>query len=63
MSILSWLVDLGLTALILSSTKGNNSVKIVGGFIVLNFCTSDALYLYQNLPKYLKGYQSYSGIY
>ena len=42
---------------ILNITKGYNSEKIVNGIIVLNICISsnDALYLYQNLRKYLKG--------
>ena len=38
-------------------TKGHNSVKTVGGIMVLNLCISsnDALYLYQVSRKYLKG--------
>ena len=45
------------TISILNITKGYNSEKIVNGIIVLNLCISsnDALYLYQNLRKYLKG--------
>ena len=36
---------------------GYNSVKSVGGVTVLVLCTlsDNALYLYQVLPKYLKG--------
>ena len=39
-------------------TKENNSVKSVCGVRVLDLCTSfdNALYLYQVLPKYLKGF-------
>ena len=42
--------------------KGHNSVKNVGGVMVLVVCTSydDALYLYQGLSKYLKRFQRYS---
>ena len=42
-------------------TKGHNSVKSVGGVKLLVLCTSsdNALYLYQGLPKYLKGFHSY----
>ena len=42
-------------------TKGHNSVKSVGGVKVLVLRTSshNALYLYQGLQKYLKGFQSY----
>ena len=41
-------------------TRGHNAVKIVGGVMVLNLCTSsdDALYLYNVSRKYLKGFQS-----
>ena len=40
--------------------KGHNSVKNVDGAMILVLCTSsdNALYLYQVLPKYLKGFQS-----
>ena len=46
---------------ILKFTKGPVSVKSVRGVIVLVLCTSsdNALYLYQLLPKYLKGFHSY----
>ena len=38
---------------------GHNSVKSVGGVKALVLCMpSDVLYLYQVLPKYLKGFQS-----
>ena len=42
-------------------SKGHNSIKNVGGIIVLVLCTSsdNALYLYQDLCKYLKGLKSY----
>ena len=42
-------------------TKGHNSLKSVGGVkvIVLSTSSDNALYLYQVLPKYLKGFQSY----
>ena len=38
-------------------TKGDNFVKTVRGVKVLNLCTlsDNALYLYQVLPKHLKG--------
>ena len=41
-------------------TKGHNSVKSIDGVKVLVLCTSsdNAFYLYQVLPKYLKGFQS-----
>ena len=41
--------------------KGHNSVKNVGGVIVLvlSALSDSALYLYQVLPKYLIGFQSY----
>ena len=40
-------------------TKGHNSVDSVVGVRVLVLCTSsdNALYLYQVLPKYLKGFR------
>ena len=43
---------------ILNFTKGHNSVKSVGGVQVFLLCTSldNALYLYQVLQKYLKGF-------
>ena len=46
---------------ILKITKGNNSIKNVGGVAVVNLCTSSghALYFYQVLWHYLKRYQSY----
>ena len=46
---------------ILKFTKGHNSIKSVSGVKVLVLCTSSdyALYLYQVLPKYLKGFHSY----
>ena len=39
----------------------NNSVKSAGGVRVLVLCTlsDNVLYLYQILPKFLKGFQSY----
>ena len=42
-------------------TKGHNSLKIVDGVMLLNFCTSlnNALYLYQVSRKYPKGFKSY----
>ena len=42
-------------------TKGNNSAKNVGGVTVVYLCTSSghALYFYQVLWNYLKGYHSY----
>ena len=42
-------------------TKGNNSAKNVGGVTVFKPCTlsGHALYFYQVLWNYLKGYQSY----
>ena len=42
-------------------TKGNNSVKSVGGvqILVLFISSDNALYMSQVLPKYLKGFQSY----
>ena len=42
-------------------TKGHNAVNSVGGVKVLVLFTSsdNALYLYQVLPQYLKGFQSY----
>ena len=44
-------------------TKGHNSVESVGGVNVLVLCTSSDnalyMYLYQVLPKYLKGFQIY----
>ena len=45
---------------ILKFAKGHNSVKNVGGVMVLVlFALSDnALYLYHVLPKYLLGFQS-----
>ena len=51
----------GLTLGWLQFTKGHNSVKTVNGVMVLNLCTSsdNALYLYQVLRKYLKGFQNY----
>ena len=44
---------------ILKFTKAHNSIKSVGEVKALILCTSsdDALYLYQVLPKYLKGFQ------
>ena len=46
---------------IMKFTKEHNSVKSVDGVIVPVLCTSsdNALYLYQVLPKYLKGFQGY----
>ena len=46
---------------ILKFTKGHNSVKSVGVVRILVLCTlsDNALSLYQVLPKYLKGFQSY----
>ena len=46
---------------ILKFSKGHNSVKSVGGVMVLVLSTlSDSvLYLYQVLSKYLIGFQSY----
>ena len=54
----SYLVD---SICILKFTKGHNSVKSVGGVSVLILCTwsDNALYLYQVLSKYLRGFQSY----
>ena len=45
----------------LQFSKGHNSVNNVGGVIVLVLSTSSdgVLYLYQNLSKYLIGFQSY----
>ena len=45
---------------ILKFAKGHNSVKNVGGVIVLVLFAlpNNALYLYQVLPKYLIGFQS-----
>ena len=44
-------------------TKGNNFVKTIDGFRVLNRCTlsDDVLYLYQVSRKYLKRFQLLSG--
>ena len=41
-------------------SKGHNSVKNVGGIMVLVLCTlfDNASYLYQDLCKYLKGLRS-----
>ena len=49
------------TISILKITKGNNSVKNVGGIKVVNLCTSSghALYLCQVSWNYLERYQSY----
>ena len=49
------------TISIMTFAKVHNSVKNVGGVMVLVLCTSygDALYLYQVSSKYLKGFQSY----
>ena len=49
------------TISLLKIGKGNNSAKNVGGVTVVNLCTSSghALYFYQVLWHYLKGYQSY----
>ena len=49
------------TISILKITKGNNSLKNVGGVTVVNLCTSSghALYFYQVLWHYLKRYQNY----
>ena len=43
------------------TTKGHNSVKNVGGVMVLVLCTSsdDVLYLYKVSRKYLKPFPSY----
>ena len=45
----------------LKFAMGHNSVKNVGGVMVLVLSTlfDNALYLYQVLPKYLMGYESY----
>ena len=42
-------------------SKGHNSVKNVDGVMVLVLCTSsdNALYLYQDLCKYLKGLKGF----
>ena len=44
---------------ILKFAKGHNSVKYVGGIMVLVLSTlsDNALYLYQVLPKYLMGFR------
>ena len=49
------------TISILKITKGNNSVKNVGGVTNFHLCTSSghALYFYQVLSNYLKWNQSY----
>ena len=49
------------TISILKITKGNNSVKNVGGVNIVNLCTSSghALYLCQLSWNYLERYQSY----
>ena len=46
---------------ILKFAKGQNYVESVGGVMILVQYTSseNALYLYQVLSKYLKGFQSY----
>ena len=44
---------------ILKFTKGHNSVTSVGGVTEILFTSSNhALFLYQVLSKYLKGFQS-----
>ena len=52
------------TICILKFAKEHNSVKIVGGVMVLVLSTlsDNALYLYQVLPKYLIGFQSYGPV-
>ena len=55
-------ISKGFTAIcILKFTKENNSVKSVGGVIVLVMFTSpgDALYWYQVWPKYFKSFPRY----
>ena len=49
------------TISILKISKGNNSIKNVGGVTVVNLCTSSghALYFYQVLWNYLERYPSY----
>ena len=49
------------TISIVKFAKGHNSIKNVGGVMVLVLCMScnDALYLYRGSWKYLKGFQSY----
>ena len=46
---------------ILKITKGYNSLKGIGGVMIFVLCTmsGNAIYLYQVLPKHLKGFQSY----
>ena len=46
---------------LLKFLKGHNSVKNVGGAMVLNLCilSHGALYLYQVSRKYLEGFMSY----
>ena len=48
------------TISILNITEGHNAFQAVGRITVLNICylSDDALYLYQDLRKYLKGFQS-----